>query len=84
MSENHSLGKLFKQYSKQMLLDNIGRDGQYKLVTSKVLIVGAGGIGATLIPYLAGAGIGHLRIIDNDVIDVGNLHRQILYDTTHI
>ncbi|MCW8384970.1 HesA/MoeB/ThiF family protein [Fluoribacter dumoffii] len=68
-----------KRYTQQIKLEEIGIGGQKKLQKARVLCVGAGGIGATLLPYLAGAGVGTIGIIDGDVIEEGNLHRQILY-----
>ena len=73
-----------KRYAQQMKLEGIGIDGQEKLQKGRVLCVGAGGIGVTLLPYLAGAGIGTLGIVDDDLIDESNLHRQILYQEQHI
>lgn len=68
-----------ERYSQQIKLDEIGVQGQKKLHAARVLCIGAGGIGATLLPYLAGAGVGTIGIIDGDFIDESNLHRQILY-----
>lgn len=66
-------------YSRQMALKEIGAAGQAKLARSRVLIVGAGGLGCPVIQYLAGAGVGHLGVVDGDVLDASNLHRQPLY-----
>ncbi|PWY57500.1 thiamine biosynthesis protein ThiF [Legionella qingyii] len=73
-----------KRYAQQIRLEEIGVHGQKKLQKSRVLCVGAGGIGATLLPYLAGAGVGTLGIIDDDFIEESNLHRQILYQEKDI
>ncbi len=67
-------------YSRQILLKEIGAEGQAKLARSRVLIVGAGGLGSPVLQYLAGAGVGHLTIVDADTLDPSNLHRQPLYD----
>ena len=67
------------RYARQLSLDEVGPAGQAKLAGARVLVVGAGGLGATLLPLLAGAGVGHIRIIDPDVVEESNLHRQILY-----
>jgi sulfur-carrier protein adenylyltransferase/sulfurtransferase len=66
-------------YSRQLLLKEIGAGGQAKLADSRVLIVGAGGLGSPVLQYLAGAGVGHLGIVDADTLDASNLHRQPLY-----
>ncbi|WP_454780679.1 ThiF family adenylyltransferase [Legionella sp. WA2022007384] len=73
-----------KRYAQQIKLEEIGLHGQEKLQKARVLCVGAGGIGATLLPYLAGAGVGTLGIIDDDRIEESNLHRQILYQEKDI
>ncbi len=68
-----------KRYDKQIKLKQVGQDGQKKLADAKVLIVGAGGLGAAILPYLASAGIGKIGLIDGDCVDETNLHRQIIY-----
>ncbi len=68
------------RYGRQVIIPNFGTINQNKLITSKVLVVGAGGLGVPVIQYLIGAGIGNLGIIDSDTVDLTNLHRQILYD----
>lgn len=62
-----------------MILPEIGEDGQHKLAKAKVLVIGAGGLGAAILPYLAAAGVGEIGIVDDDVIEVSNLHRQVIY-----
>ena len=66
-------------YSRQMLLKEVGPEGQAKLGLARVLIVGLGGLGSPVMQYLAGAGIGFLGLIDTDVLDASNLHRQPIY-----
>jgi molybdopterin/thiamine biosynthesis adenylyltransferase len=67
-------------YSRQMVLKEFGRKGQKKLAGSKVAVVGLGGLGTASSLYLALAGVGHLRLIDQDTVELHNLHRQVLYD----
>ena len=81
---NNILKHEYKKYSRQIILQNIGIHGQYRLKKSSVLIIGAGGLGCPAILYLAHSGIGHIGIIDSDSIDYSNLNRQILYNDTHI
>lgn len=66
-------------YSRQMRLSEVGAAGQAKLAAARVLVIGAGGLGAPVISYLAGAGIGTLGIVDGDRLDASNLHRQTIY-----
>jgi len=70
----------FLRYSRQMMVPEIGAEGQQKLINSKVLVIGAGGLGCPILQYLACAGVGTIGIIDFDVIELHNLHRQILYN----
>ena len=68
-----------KKYSRQLILKNIGIPGQKKLFNSKVLVVGAGGLGCPLMLYLAYSGVGNLGIVDNDRVEISNLSRQVLF-----
>lgn len=68
-----------KFYSRHLLLDNIGREGQEKLKQAKVLVIGAGGLGCPILQYLTAAGVGTIGIVDGDTVEVSNLQRQILY-----
>jgi adenylyltransferase/sulfurtransferase len=71
-------------YSRQILLKEIGPQGQARLNSARVLIVGLGGLGSPVMQYLAGAGIGFLGLIDADVLDASNLHRQPIYALANI
>jgi len=71
--------KLKEYYSRQTVLAELGRKGQEKLRHSKVGVVGLGGLGSISSLYLALAGVGHLRLIDQDTVELNNLHRQVLY-----
>jgi adenylyltransferase/sulfurtransferase len=72
------------RYNRQIILPEIGENGQYKLSKAKVLIIGAGGLGAAVLPYLAAAGVGEIGIVDDDVIEVSNLQRQVIYKTSAV
>jgi adenylyltransferase/sulfurtransferase len=72
------------RYSRQIMLPQVDVAGQDILLSSKVLIIGLGGLGAPVAMYLAAAGIGELTLVDNDEVDLGNLQRQIIYDTQAI
>lgn len=68
-----------ERYARQIVLPQFGGIGQRRLKAARVAVIGAGGIGSSVIPALAGAGVGALTIIDDDVVDVSNLHRQPMY-----
>ncbi|MES2891549.1 MAG: HesA/MoeB/ThiF family protein [Bacteroidota bacterium] len=80
MEKQHS----YKRYQRQMILKEFGVRGQQKLQDAKVLVLGAGGLGCPALQYLGGAGIGTIGIVDDDVVSLTNLHRQVLFSTTDI
>ncbi len=73
-----------ERYSRHIILSEVGGDGQQKIGNAKVLVLGAGGLGSPVALYLAAAGVGTLGIVDNDVVDLSNLQRQILHHTPDI
>lgn len=72
------------RYKRHFSLPQVGVEGQKKLKAAKVLVIGAGGLGAPMMQYLAAAGVGTIGIIDNDVVEASNLHRQILFNASDI
>ena len=72
------------RYSRHILLDEIGIEGQTRLLQAHALVIGAGGLGAAALPYLAAAGVGTLTIVDDDTVDLTNLQRQILHTTESV
>jgi molybdopterin/thiamine biosynthesis adenylyltransferase/rhodanese-related sulfurtransferase len=75
---------LSERYSRHLLLPEVGREGQEKLLDSRVLVIGAGGLGSPALLYLAAAGVGHIGIIDDDFVDESNLQRQVIHGTSDI
>ncbi|MGC9394391.1 MAG: HesA/MoeB/ThiF family protein [Anaerolineae bacterium] len=73
-----------ERYGRNIIIKQLGEARQEKLLASKVLVIGAGGLGSAAILYLAAAGIGTLGIVDSDVVEISNLQRQILYDMPDI
>ncbi len=73
-----------ERYSRHIILKEIGVKGQKKLLNAKVLIIGAGGLGAPAALYLAAAGVGTIGIVDADVVDLSNLQRQVIHTTADI
>ena len=72
------------RYSRNILLKEVGEKGQKKLLESKVLIIGAGGLGSSVVFYLAAAGVGTIGIVDSDVVELTNLQRQIIHSTNDL
>ena len=73
-----------KKYSRHLLIPEVGLEGQEKLKSSSVLIVGTGGLGSPLALYLAAAGVGHIGLVDYDVVDFSNLQRQVIHGSANI
>ena len=69
-----------QRYSRHLILKGVGVKGQQKLLESKVLVIGAGGLGSPAILYLAASGVGTIGIVDGDCVDLTNLQRQIIHD----
>ena len=77
-------GEEHDRYSRQIMIPQIGEKGQEKLKRAKVFIAGAGGLGCPVSIYLAAAGVGHLRIVDHDTVDLTNLNRQVAHWTADV
>ena len=75
---------LVDRFSRQIILKNIGVTGQKKIISSKVLVVGAGGLGCPVIDYLTRSGIGEIGIVDYDKVNLSNLHRQTFYNPNDV
>ena len=73
-----------QRYSSQIILPEIGAEGQKKICDAKVLIIGVGGLGSACSLYLAAAGVGFFGLLDNDELELSNLHRQILYKSNSV
>jgi molybdopterin/thiamine biosynthesis adenylyltransferase len=74
----------FQRYARHLILDEVGEEGQERLLSSRVLVIGAGGLGSPLLLYLAAAGVGTLGVVDNDRVDLTNLQRQIVHPTFNV
>ncbi|WER46328.1 molybdopterin-synthase adenylyltransferase MoeB [Cupriavidus sp. WKF15] len=72
------------RYSRHILLDELGIEGQERLLGARALVIGAGGLGAAALPYLASAGVGRISVVDNDHVDLTNLQRQIIHTTENV
>jgi molybdopterin-synthase adenylyltransferase len=72
------------RYARHIVMPEVGGTGQVKLMNAKVLVIGAGGLGAPLMMYLAAAGVGTLGVVDNDAVELSNLQRQVIHTTERI
>ena len=82
--KSHLNKKIIERFSRQIVLKDIGIFGQKRILSSKVLVIGAGGLGSPVAEFLSRAGIGSLGIVDDDKVSLSNLHRQSLYNTSDI
>jgi adenylyltransferase/sulfurtransferase len=74
----------FQRYARHLILDEVGEEGQLRLLGARVLVVGAGGLGSPVLLYLAAAGVGTIGIVDDDRVDLTNLQRQIVHATERV
>lgn len=75
---------IFARYSRQIFIEEIGLEGQRKIINAKVLVIGAGGLGSPIIQYLAAAGVGTLGVVDFDEVELHNLNRQIIHNENSV
>jgi adenylyltransferase/sulfurtransferase len=76
--------ELYERYQRQIVLPKFGEEAQQKLLSAKVLVIGAGGLGCPALQYLTAAGVGTISVVDDDVVAMNNLHRQVLYSVNDI
>ena len=76
--------KLIERYSRQIVLKDVGPVGQKKIFKSRVLVVGAGGLGCPAIDYLSRSGVGSIGVIDHDKVNISNIHRQTIYNSKDV
>src|SRR5262249_6966637 len=72
------------RYSRHLIMPEVGMEGQKRLKAGRILLIGAGGLGSPLGPYLAAAGVGRIGLVDFDVVDFSNLQRQVLHGTPDV
>lgn len=84
MSETLDKTKILERYNRNILIEQISDEGQQKLLNSKVLVAGAGGLGSTVLANLSSVGIGTIGIIDNDILELSNLNRQYIHKYSNI
>ncbi|MEA2779142.1 MAG: molybdopterin-synthase adenylyltransferase, partial [Rhodospirillaceae bacterium] len=70
-----------ERYARHVILDEVGEEGQARLLGARVLVVGAGGLGSPMLQYLAAAGVGTIGIVDDDAVELSNLQRQVIHRT---
>ncbi len=73
-----------ERYARHLVLPEVGEEGQLRLLQSRVLVIGAGGLGSPLLLYLAAAGVGTLGVVDDDKVDLSNLQRQVVHDSSNV
>ncbi|MEK9553817.1 MAG: HesA/MoeB/ThiF family protein, partial [Alphaproteobacteria bacterium] len=73
-----------ERYARQVIMPDVGEEGQERLLASRMLVIGAGGLGSPVVFYLAAAGVGHITILDDETVELTNLNRQILHTTASI
>ena len=84
IEHTHMSGQELERYSKQILIKNIGGVGQKKLKSSKVLVIGLGGLGSPVVTHLSSSGIGKIGLVNNDKVDISNLQRQFIHSVDTI
>ena len=84
MTTSHLSEESFERYSRQIALNQIGYEGQLRIRDTKLCIAGLGGLGVPSALQVVAMGFGHVRLVDRDVIEISNLHRQYLYDSESI
>ncbi|MFY8273588.1 HesA/MoeB/ThiF family protein [Pseudoalteromonas sp. SSDWG2] len=72
------------RYARQIMLDDVGMDGQQRLKQAHILVIGCGGLGSPALMYLASSGVGQITLMDNDVVELSNLQRQIMFKINHL
>lgn len=84
MSSDHLTNRELRRYHRQIILPEIGEAGQEKLKMSRVLVIGVGGLGTPILQYLSAGGVGHIGIVDHDMVAESNLQRQILFGSNDL